>query len=368
IIREAVKRGIPVISEIEWAGYFIEESCIIGITGTNGKTTTTMLTHYMLEQAGMASALTGNVGHSLARAVAGGTHSHYVVELSSFQLDGIKDFKCHISILLNITPDHLDRYKNMEAYIKSKFRVILNQTEDDHFIYNYDDEIIREELKKHPVRARLFPISLLEEVFPGAYVKEDHMYIGINEKNEFVMNMEEASLQGKHNRYNSMAAGVSSRILEVRKDVIRESLRSFQHVEHRLEHVATIKDVDFINDSKATNLNSAWYALESMTRPTVWIAGGVDKGNDYTVLKPLVRERVKTLICLGTDNEKLKAAFAKDIPTIVETQSMQEAVALAFANSQPGYAVLLAPGCASFDLFRNYEDRGKQFKHWVKNL
>jgi UDP-N-acetylmuramoylalanine--D-glutamate ligase len=368
MVKKAAAKDIPIISEIEWAGYFTKAKCI-GITGTNGKTTTTALTYHILQNEGLNVGLGGNIGKSFARSVAEDNFDHYVLELSSFQLDGLRDFKNHISVLLNITPDHLDRYDyKLDNYINSKFRINLNQGPEDYFIYNHDDEIIREYLDKNTQQATLLAISQTEEVFPGAHIKDDTLHIGINQKDEFVMRLDETSLKGKHNRYNTMAASVVSKILDVRKEVIRESLKSFQNVEHRLETVAKISNVEYINDSKATNVNSTWYALESMGKPTIWIAGGIDKGNDYEALKPLVREKVKVLICLGKDNKKLHEAFANEVGQIIDTYSMKEAVKQAVSFAMEGDAVLLSPACASFDLFQNYEDRGRQFKNAVLSL
>jgi UDP-N-acetylmuramoylalanine--D-glutamate ligase len=368
LIKAAHEKAIPVISEIEWAGRFTNAQCV-GITGTNGKTTTTALTYHLLKNAGLNVGMAGNIGKSFARSVAEDSYQYYVLELSSFQLDGIRNFKNMISVLLNITPDHLDRYNYLfDNYIASKFRITLNQGPDDFFVYNYDDEIVRSNMQLVHGKVKMLAISQNEEVFPGAYIKDDTLYIGINEKNEIIMKLDETALKGKHNRYNTMAATVVGKILDVRKDVIRESLKTFQNVEHRLEMVARIGNVEYINDSKATNVNSAWYALDSMTSPVIWIAGGIDKGNDYEALRPLVKEKVKMMICLGKDNEKLKEAFGDDVNKIVETTSMKDAVSIAAQYASEGYAVLLSPACASFDLFLNYEDRGRQFKNAVLSL
>ena len=368
LIVKAHERNIPVISEIEWAGYFTTAKCI-GITGTNGKTTTSTLTFQILENAGFNVCLAGNIGKSFARSVAEDNYDYYVLELSSFQLDGLKNFKSNISVLLNITPDHLDRYQyKFENYIASKFRVTLNQDESDYFIYNQDDPVIMEYLSKHPVKAKKLPFSLDSEVFPGAYMKDDNLIDGINNKNELIMKFDFIALQGRHNRYNTMAATVVSQILEVRKDVVRDSLKKFENVEHRMQPIADINGVQYINDSKATNVNAAWYALESMQKPVIWIAGGIDKGNEYDSMKPVAREKVKAMICLGKDNAKLHDAFADVINNISETTSMKEAVRMAASMAAEGDVVLLAPCCASFDLFQNYEDRGRQFKNAVLNL
>jgi UDP-N-acetylmuramoylalanine--D-glutamate ligase len=368
IIQKAHALNIPVISEIEWAGYFTNAKCI-GITGTNGKTTTTTLTFQILQNAGLNVGMAGNIGKSFARSVAEDHFDYYVLELSSFQLDGLQNFKNHISVLLNITPDHLDRYQyKYENYIASKFRVIMNQTEEDYFIFNQDDAVIMDYLSKNPIKAKLLPITQTGEVFPGAYIIDDELIIGLKHKKEITMKFDFNALQGKHNRYNTMAASVVSTILEVRKDVVRESLKRFENVEHRLQPVANINGVDYINDSKATNVNAAWYALESMKKPVIWIAGGIDKGNEYDSMKPIAREKVRALICLGKDNLKLHEAFEDVIENIMETTSMKEAVRMAASLAADGEVVLLAPACASFDLFQNYEDRGRQFKNAVLNL
>jgi UDP-N-acetylmuramoylalanine--D-glutamate ligase len=368
LIQKVLEKNIPVISEIEWAGYFTKAKCI-GITGTNGKTTTATLTHQILKDGGLNVGLAGNIGKSFARSVAEDDYEYYVLELSSFQLDGMVHFKNFISVLLNITPDHLDRYQyKYENYIASKFRVTQNQDVDDIFIYNLDDPIIVEYLEEHPVKAQLMGISLDIEAFPGAFVQNDELHIGIKNINEITMSFDFNALQGRHNRYNTMAATVVSKILDVRKDVIRDSLKRFENVEHRLQPVADIMGVQYINDSKATNVNAAWFALESMKKTVIWIAGGIDKGNEYDSMKAVVREKVKALICLGKDNTKLHEAFADVLPNITETTSMKEAVRMAASMAQEGDVVLLAPCCASFDLFQNYEDRGRQFKNAVLSL
>jgi len=368
LIVKAREKNIPVISEIEWAGYFTNAKCI-GITGTNGKTTTSTIVFQILENAGLNVCLAGNIGKSFARSVAAHDYDYYVLELSSFQLDGLMHFKNHISVLLNITPDHLDRYHyKFENYIASKFRVGLNQDESDYFIYNQDDPVIVEYLSNHPVKSQKLPFSQTGEIFPGAYIKDDDLYTGINTKNELIMKFDFIALQGRHNRYNTMAATIVSQILEVRKDVVRDSLKRFENVEHRMQPIAEINGVQFINDSKATNVNAAWFALESMEKPVIWIAGGIDKGNEYDSMKPAAREKVKALICLGKDNAKLHEAFHDVINNISETTSMKEAVRMAASMAAEGDVVLLAPCCASFDLFQNYEDRGRQFKNAVLNL
>ncbi len=368
IIQQANDKNIPVISEIEFASWFTNGK-IIAITGTNGKTTTTSLMYHILKHAGFDVGLGGNIGNSFARMVAEEPHSYYVLELSSFQLDDLISYKNQIGILLNITPDHLNRYDyKFENYVAAKFHITNMQTSEDYFIFNYDDPNIRTFMEKNKPESTLLPFSQKEEVFPGAYIKNNELIIGINTKNEFTMNMEELSLKGKHNRYNTMASAIAARILEVRKDVTREALRSFQSIDHRLETIAIIRDVQYVNDSKATNVNSVWFALESFNQPIVWIAGGEDKGNDYSEIKALVKERVKALICLGIDNTKLHEEFAADVSSITDAGSMQEAIKKAVALAEPGDVVLLSPACASFDLFENYEDRGKQFKQAVLTL
>jgi len=367
IITKLKDRNIPVISEIEFAGRF-SKAKMICITGSNGKTTTTLLIYHMLKKAEINVGLAGNVGHSLARQVAEKNFSHYVVELSSFQLDGMQQFKADIAILMNITPDHLDRYDyKMENYIKSKFRILQNQTENDAFIFCQDDDIITKELSQISTRVQKHPFSIYEPLPKGASLKGDEMIIK-NEHIDFNMNKKDLSLKGKHNTYNSMAAGIAGSILGIRKDIIRESLSDFKGVEHRLEKLVKARGVEFINDSKATNINSTWYALESMDEPVVWIVGGVDKGNDYSELMDLVHEKVKAIVCLGVDNSKIHKAFDGVIDTIVDTKSMHDAVKAAYVLTEQEYVVLLSPACASFDLFKSYEDRGDQFKEEVRNL
>ncbi|MFA6261155.1 MAG: UDP-N-acetylmuramoyl-L-alanine--D-glutamate ligase [Bacteroidia bacterium] len=370
IVQQAAAKNIPVISEIEFASRYTG-SKIIAITGTNGKTTTTSLVYYLLNKAGLNVAVGGNIGKSFARLVAHGNFDYYVLELSSFQLDDMFGFKADIAVLLNITPDHLDRYAyNMQLYIDSKFSITRNQNSNDIFIYCIDDEIIVQHLAKHPVSATSYPFSFGTPVKPGAFITDGMLTVDLNTEthNPFNMHTNELSLRGRHNGYNSMAAAIIGQVLNIRKETIRESLMSFQNVEHRLEPVLTIGGVEFINDSKATNVNSAWYALESMDKPTIWIAGGVDKGNDYSTLKELVKEKVRIIVCLGLDNRKLHEAFGSEVDMIVNTTSMNEAVHVAKKLSRIGEAVLLSPACASFDLFKNYEDRGRQFKKAVKEL
>ncbi|HSD06977.1 UDP-N-acetylmuramoyl-L-alanine--D-glutamate ligase [Flavobacterium sp.] len=367
IVKQLRSKGISVISEIEFASSFTNAVCI-GITGSNGKTTTTMLTHHILKAAGLNIGLAGNVGKSFAWQVADNNYDYYVIELSSFQLDGIINFRPHIAIITNISPDHLDRYDyKYQNYIDSKFRITMNQTEEDFLIYDANDEAIAEWLKNNKVKAKLIPFSLTDEYSEGAYLKNNKMEVKINQE-EFIMDTEHISLEGKHNLKNAMAAASVSNILKIRKSTIRESMSNFQGVEHRLEKVLKIQNVQYINDSKATNVNSVFFALESMTTPTIWIVGGVDKGNDYHELMSLVREKVKAIICLGVDNKKIIDAFGNVVDIMVEVSSMNEAVKMAQRLSEKGDTVLLSPACASFDLFESYEDRGKQFKQAVKNL
>jgi UDP-N-acetylmuramoylalanine--D-glutamate ligase len=367
LVVAAMGKGIPVISEIEFA-YRYCKGAIIGITGSNGKTTTTLLTHHILNKAGLDVAVGGNVGTSFAGLVAEGDNAYYVLELSSFQLDGIRTFRPDIAILLNITPDHLDRYQyRMENYVASKFRIAMNQGPDDHFIHCADDPETTAWMQHHAVRARRWPFSIHHAVERGAYLKDDHIHI-ITDQSTFHMSIIELALQGKHNVYNSMAAGIASRVLDIRKEIVRESLSDFQNVEHRLEHVAMVHGIEFINDSKATNVNSTWYALESMDKPVVWVVGGVDKGNDYSTLRDLVKQKVKAIVCLGTDNAKIHKAFGELVPVIKDTASAEQAVRTAYEMSEAGDVVLLSPACASFDLFENYEERGRRFKAAVKGL
>ncbi len=367
LVKAAMEKGIPVISEIEFA-YRYCNGTIIGITGSNGKTTTTLLTHHIIQKAGLNVAVGGNVGNSFAGLLADGDHQYYVLELSSFQLDGIRDFRPHIAMLLNITPDHLDRYAyRMENYVASKFRIAMNQRAQDHFIYCDDDGEVLDGLGHHNVSARRWPFSITHRVPDGAFLDNDHIIFSTHQT-PFNMSILELALQGKHNVYNSMAAGIAARVLEIRSDVVRESLSDFQNVEHRLEHVAIVNGIEFINDSKATNVNSTWYALESMEKPVIWVCGGVDKGNDYAALRELVRQKVKIIVCLGEDNEKIHKAFGDVVPTIVDTKSAEQAVRTSYDLGEPGDVVLLSPACASFDLFENYEERGRRFKSAVRGL
>lgn len=369
LIKKLREKGIPVISEIEFAGKYTNAR-FIGITGSNGKTTTTLLVHHILKRAGVKVGLAGNVGKSLAALLAeGGDYDWIVLELSSFQLDDMYDFKCDVAILLNITPDHLDRYEyQLKNYALSKMRITRNQDENCWLIYNLDDPIIAEMMKETDIRARLAPFSIEQKTEGmGAFATDKEIIIN-SSINPLTMTIQELALQGKHNLYNSMAAAIAGRILEVRKDVIRECLTDFQNIEHRLEHVNSVYGITFINDSKATNVNSAWYALESMSQPVVWIAGGVDKGNDYSQIAQMVREKVKAIVCLGKDNSKLHQAFDGIVTHIVDTDNMRDAVYTAYKFGQKGDVVLLSPACASFDLFQDYEDRGRQFKEAVRHL
>jgi UDP-N-acetylmuramoylalanine--D-glutamate ligase len=361
------EKGIQVISEIEFAAKHTTAK-IIGITGSNGKTTTTLLVYHILKKAGLNVGVAGNIGDSFAAQVARESYDNYVLELSSFQLDGIEDFKSHIAILTNITPDHLDRYEyDFEKYIASKFRITKNQTETDYLIYDADDQAINNWLEKNTVKARLVPFSLEKELEYGAFLKDKIITININ-KDIFKMPISTLTVKGKHNVKNAMAATMAAQLLKVRKEFIKESLSSFEGAEHRLENVAKIDGVEYINDSKATNINATFYALECMDKQTVWIVGGVDKGNDYNDLLSLVREKVKAIVCLGLDNDKIKNMFSNVVDIIVETAGAEEAVKVAHKLSEKGDAVLLSPACASFDLFENYEDRGRQFKAAVRSL
>ncbi len=367
IVKKLVEKGVPVISEIEFADQF-NKALTIGITGSNGKTTTTMLTYHLLKQGGLNVGLGGNIGKSFAWQVAEENFDSYVLELSSFQLDGIINYKPHIAIITNISPDHLDRYEyQYENYIASKFRITMNQTEDDYLIYDADDEAIANWLQNNKVKAQLIPFSVSKPVENGAYLNKQIMEININQE-EFLMETANIALEGKHNMKNAMAATSVAQLMRIRKETIRESLSNFQGVEHRLEKVLKIQNVQYINDSKATNVNATFFALDSMTTPTVWIVGGVDKGNDYTELMSLVHEKVKAIICLGIDNKKIIEAFANIVDMMVEVDNMRDAVHTAKHIAEKGDTVLLSPACASFDLFQNYEDRGNQFKNEVRNL
>ncbi|MCT4615086.1 MAG: UDP-N-acetylmuramoyl-L-alanine--D-glutamate ligase [Marinifilaceae bacterium] len=367
IIVEAKQKNIKIVSEIEFAGYF-SNAKMICITGSNGKTTTTMMIHHMLQKAGFKVGLAGNIGNSLALQVANNDYTHYVVELSSFQLDDMFDFKADISILMNITPDHLDRYDyKMSNYVNSKFRITQNQTEAQSFIYCADDKETVNYLSNNSIDASEYAFSVSQDISEGAFVENNEIIISTN-KNEKLMDRAELSLSGIHNLYNSMAAALVGDILNIKKEDIRESLKDFVGVEHRLERCRKHNDVLYINDSKATNVNSAWYALESVGKNTIWIVGGVDKGNDYSELFDLAKEKLKAIICLGTDNSKIIEAFSNFNLPMIEANSMSVAVTEASNLSEPGDTVLLSPACASFDLFNSYEDRGKQFKEEVLKL
>ncbi len=367
VVQEILSRNISVISEIEFAGRY-DKSKKICVTGSNGKTTTTSLIYYMMKNAGLNVGLAGNIGESYAFQVATEHFDYYVLELSSFQLDGMYEFKADIAILLNITPDHLDRYDhNMQNYIKAKFRITRNMSEDDCFIFCDDDSITLGHLKEIVIRAQMLPFSQTHKVENGGYVSDGNMVVSY-QGDVYSMLVKDISLSGKHNVYNTLAAAITGKILKITNSVIRESFATFQGVEHRLEKVLTIRGVLYINDSKATNVNSTWYALESMDRPVILIAGGTDKGNDYSEIYDLVKEKVKALICLGVDNKKLHDNFEDKVPRIVDVTSAQDAVKEAYDMAETGDVVLLSPCCASFDLFKNYEDRGKQFKEAVRAL
>lgn len=367
IVKKLVEKGIPVISEIEFAAAFTK-AITIGITGSNGKTTTTMLTYHLLKSAGLNVGLGGNIGKSFAWQVVEDSFDSYVLELSSFQLDGIVNYKPHIAIITNISPDHLDRYDyKYENYIDSKFRITMNQTEEDYLIYDADDEAITNWLQNNKTRAKLIPFSLTKMFEEGAFIKDNTMKVSINQE-DFKMETEAIALEGKHNMKNAMAATSVAKLMQIRKATIRESLSNFQGVEHRLESVLKIQNVQYINDSKATNVNATFFALDSMNTPTVWIVGGVDKGNDYNELMSLVREKVKAIVCLGVDNKKIIDAFGDVVDDMIEVNNMNDAVKMAQRFTEKGDTVLLSPACASFDLFENYEDRGNQFKQAVQNL
>jgi len=368
LIRQLRKKGIRIISEIEFAGRYTRAKKIC-VTGSNGKTTTTSLIHHMMRKAGLNVGMAGNIGKSFAYQVATENYDYYVLELSSFQLDGMYEFKADIAILLNVTPDHLDRYDyDMQNYVESKFRITQNLTEDEYFVFCSDDEITIKELEKIVTKAEQLPFAYRKKKDEVAWVdQKNFLHIEFDDV-DFSMSVEELSLKGRHNTYNSMAAGIAGNVLKIRNEVIREALMDFQGVEHRLEQVLKVHGIQFINDSKATNVNSTWYALESVTGRVVWIAGGIDKGNNYKELYPLIEEKVKALVCLGKDNSRLLEAFSGKIETIVETDNMVDAVKSAYYLGKNGDTVLLSPACASFDLFENYEDRGRQFKAAVREL
>ncbi|WP_272151162.1 UDP-N-acetylmuramoyl-L-alanine--D-glutamate ligase [Tenacibaculum aiptasiae] len=367
LVQKLIVAGVKVISEIEFASKYTNAT-IVGITGSNGKTTTTMLAHHLLKQGGLNVGVGGNIGDSFAQQIAEQDYKEYVLELSSFQLDGIEEFNSHIAIITNISPDHLDRYDyDFEKYIASKFRITKNQTEKDFLIYDADDKAIQNWLKNNKVKAKLVPFSVEKELEFGAFLRQDKIIMKLNTE-EILMNVSELALKGKHNTKNAMAASMAARLLQVRKNTIAESLSDFEGVEHRLENVQKINGVQYINDSKATNVNAVYYALECMEAPTVWIVGGVDKGNDYADLMPLVREKVKAIVCLGLDNQKIIETFQNVVEVMVETAGAEEAVKVSHKIAKKGDAVLLSPACASFDLFDSYEDRGNKFREAVKNL
>lgn len=367
LVQKLIAKDITVVSEIEFASKYTSAT-LIGITGSNGKTTTTMLAHHLLKNDGLNVGMAGNIGDSYAKMVAEQDFGHYVLEISSFQLDGIIDFKPYVAILTNITPDHLDRYEyKFENYIVSKFRIAMNQDKNDYLIYDADDEVIKDWLEKHPVQSKLVPFSLKEKQEEGAWLENEIIKMNIEHKT-LEMSTDILALDGQHNVKNTMAAGLAALLVNVRKETIRQSIQTFQGVPHRLEKVLKINHVEYINDSKATNVNATYYALDGIKKPIVWIVGGVDKGNDYRELMPMVREKVKAIVCLGMDNSKLKDVFGNVIDLMVETYSMEEAVKVAYKISERGDSVLLSPACASFDLFENYEDRGNQFKAAIKNL
>ncbi|HAI42678.1 MAG TPA: UDP-N-acetylmuramoyl-L-alanine--D-glutamate ligase [Maribacter sp.] len=367
LVKQLVEKGVPVISEIEFASKYTDAK-IIGITGSNGKTTTTMLTNHILASAELKVGMAGNIGDSYAKMVAENDFEYYVLEISSFQLDGIIDFKPHIAVITNITPDHLDRYEyEFENYIASKFRIAENQDENDYLIYDADDTVLVDWLNKHPVKSKLMPFSLNNEVEQGAFIEQNEIIIKTT-TDTISMTKNTLALEGQHNVKNTMAAATIAKLVGIRKETIRACVSNFQGAPHRLEKVLKIHHVEYINDSKATNVNAAYYALDSMKTPTVWIVGGVDKGNEYMELMPLVREKVKAIICLGENNEKIKHVLGKAVDLLVETYAIEEAVKVAYKIAERGDTVLLSPACASFDLFKNYEDRGDQFKNCVKNL
>ncbi|RYY49770.1 MAG: UDP-N-acetylmuramoyl-L-alanine--D-glutamate ligase [Chitinophagaceae bacterium] len=368
LIKKVRAKGIPVISEIELAFRYKAESKIIAITGSNGKTTTTALIYHICKHAGLDCAVVGNIGYSFARQVAKDPRALYVAEISSFQLDDIKTFRPDVAVLINITEDHLDRYDyKVENYVKSKFRIAENQTEQDVLIYSMDDETTMKNINNYSIKSRLAPITMSKELPQGAYLANAKMHLKWKSE-EMQMSVDDFTLKGKHNQYNSMAASMAATAVDIRKEKIREALQTFESLEHRMEPVATIRGVSFINDSKATNVNSTWYALESMNNPVILILGGVDKGNDYSLLKELVKEKVKAIVCMGTENRKIHEAFGDIVPLMVSTENAIDAVKSAFHFANKGDVVLLSPACASFDLFKNYEDRGNQFKQAVKDL
>lgn len=368
IIKKIQEKGITISSEIEFASQYTS-SILIAITGSNGKTTTTSLTYEIFKRAGFNVGLAGNIGKSFAWQVAEENYEYYILEISSFQLDNIQNFKPHVAMVLNLSPDHLDQYDyNYQNYINSKFKITQNQDEKDYFIYNLDDEITQKWLQNNHTKAHLLPFSLKEKVEEGAYSDQKNIYITTNTDDTLKMKIEDLALIGKHNVANSMAAGIAGKISKIKNEFIKQSLADFEAVEHRLEFVLKINGINFINDSKATNVNSVYYALESMKSPVIWIVGGTDKGNDYSELIPFVKQKVKAIVCLGLDNEKIINTFQDIIPNIAETHSMKDAVNASYLYGKKGDTVLLSPACASFDLFKNYEDRGIQFKEEVRKL
>ncbi|WP_407526411.1 UDP-N-acetylmuramoyl-L-alanine--D-glutamate ligase [Lacibacter sp. MH-610] len=368
VMKAIRKKGIPVISEIELAWRYKGNSKIVGITGSNGKTTVTSLTYHICKHAGLDCALVGNIGISIAKQVALDPKEVYVAEISSFQLDDIKNFRAEVAVLTNITEDHLDRYEyKFENYIKAKFKITANQAADDVFIYCADDPITMKYLKNQNIKSNPLPFTMNHEQQKGAFIKDGTMTIAVND-DKLTMSVDDFKIKGKHNQYNTMAAGIAAATLGIRKEKIREAVTTFESLEHRMEYVATVKGVEYINDSKATNINSTWFALESMEKPTILILGGVDKGNDYEVLKDLVKEKVKAIVCLGLDNRKIHEAFGDTVALMVNTTNAEDAVKAAYHFAEKGDVVLLSPACASFDLFKNYEDRGDQFKKAVREL
>jgi UDP-N-acetylmuramoylalanine--D-glutamate ligase len=368
LVKKIRAKGIAVISEIELAYRYKGNSKIVAITGSNGKTTTTALIHHICKHAGLDAALVGNIGYSFAKQVAENPKPWYIAEISSFQLDDIKTFRPEVAILTNITEDHLDRYEyKFENYIASKFRIAMNQTKDDFFIYCSDDPVTMQYLNQFAINSNPLPFTMQQQPTNGGFIRNGQMIIDTNNE-RITMSIYDFALKGKHNQYNTMAAGIAAATLGLRKDKIREAIESFETLEHRMEHVSTVRGVEFINDSKATNVNSTWYALESMEKPTILILGGVDKGNDYSLLLDLIKEKVKAIVCMGLDNRKIHEAFGNDVQLIVNTENAVEAVQAAFHFAEKGDVVLLSPACASFDLFKNYEDRGRQFKEAVREL
>jgi UDP-N-acetylmuramoylalanine--D-glutamate ligase len=368
MVKQVRHKNIPIISEIELAYRYKGDSKIIGITGSNGKTTTTAMTYHIFQHAEYDCALVGNIGYSFAKQVAEDPKQWYVAEISSFQLDDIKEFKADIAILTNITEDHLDRYDyQFENYIHSKFKIVMNQTKEDYFIYCEDDPVTQKYIYQYSHHTNPLPITMLHETNKGGFIRNGQMAL-VAGSEKMQMSIYDFALKGIHNQYNTMAAGLAALTVGIRKEKIREAIQSFEALEHRMEYVATVRGVEFINDSKATNVNSVWYALETMTKPTILILGGIDKGNDYSLIRNLVKEKVKAIVCMGLDNRKIHEAFQHDVPLLVNTASAQEAVNAAFHFATKGDVVLLSPASASFDLFKNYEDRGRQFKEAVKDL